>query len=390
MTVLEKNNTKTYDNVLRHTWAEINLDCINHNLKEIKRLLKKDVNIFAVVKADAYGLGAVEIAEELYNSKVDYLAVATLTEALQLRQHNEHYPIFILGHTPDKYLNIAVKNNITLTIFTLQQALILCDIGKALNKTPKIHIKCNTGLNRLGFGNSTSDFNEIVQITKLDGIFSHFAICGDDFDKEQFNNFISIVENLKHLGISFKYIHICDGINAIDNPQYHLSAIRPGAALYGAKMFINPDIDIRSSVKLITKISQIRSIKKGERVGYLNKWIADRDCIIGTIPIGYADGFPASLGNKGTVTVKGIKDPILGHICMDQCMIDLSDIPDPCTNDEVIIFYDGKNNTNSLKEFAVAAETGPSGILCCLSQRIPRVYFKNGKIVKIRNPLLEK
>lgn len=380
--------------LFRDTYAEIDLDSIAYNMRKIKEAVGSDVSIAAVVKADGYGHGAVEIAETIMENGGDYLAVATLTEALELRRRYEDFKILIMGYTPDEYLEYVVKYNITQTIFSIVQAGQLDDLSVKHNKKTKVHIKYDTGFNRLGYKDCPESIEEIDKIfdfenIEVEGIFSHFALAGKEEDHEQYNKFMNAVKVLEGRGRKFKYKHICDSISGIDYPDYRLNMIRPGAIIYGLKSYHDSSVVLKQAMKFKTKIYHIKNLEKGEGVSYDYLWKADRKSVVGTLPFGYADGYPRNLRDKGFVTIRGKKAPIIGVICMDQCMVDLTDVPDAKVGDEAVIYGDGTNNTIDINEVSKIAGTNKNEIVCRITRRTPRVYIKDNKIYKTVNYLLQ-
>lgn len=379
--------------LIRDTYVEINLDNIAYNMQKIKDVVGENVAIAAVVKANGYGHGAVDLAPAIMENGADYLAVATLSEALELRNHYSDYNIFIMGYTPDEYLEHVVKNNITQTIFSLRQAELLNILGKKYNKIPKVQIKYDTGFNRLGYRDCQESIDEINQIFNLDnleveGIFSHFALAGKEEDDIQYKKLMNVIEQLESKGRTIKYKHICDSISGIDYPQYRLNMIRPGAIIYGLKSYKDDSVVLKQALTFKTKIYHIKTLEKGEGVSYDYLWKSDKKCIVGTLPFGYADGYPRNMRDKGFVTIHGKKAPIIGVICMDQCMVDLTDIPEARVGDEVVIYGDGTGNTADIQEISLLAGTNKNEIVCRFTRRTPRVYIKDGKIYKILNYLL--
>jgi len=379
--------------LLRDTYVEINLDNIAYNMRKIKETVGKDVAIAAVVKANGYGHGAIDIAQTIMENGGDYLAVATLTEALELRKHYDDYKIFIMGYTPDEYLEYVVKNNITQTIFSLRQAKILNEWGIKYNKKPAVHIKYDTGFNRIGYRDSQESTDEIDKIFDLEnifveGIFSHFALAGEDEDEIQYNKLINAINQLEERGRQFKYKHICDSIAAVDYPCYRLNMIRPGAIIYGLKSYHDDDLVLKQAMLFKSKIYHIKTLDKGEGVSYDYLWKAQDKCTVATLPFGYADGYPRNMRDKGFVTIHGKKAPIIGVICMDQCMVDISHIPEARVGDEVIIYGDGDNNTLNIHEASKLAGTNKNELVCRITIRTPRVYIKDNKVYKVLNYLL--
>ncbi|WMJ75945.1 MULTISPECIES: alanine racemase [unclassified Sedimentibacter] len=366
--------------ILRDTVVEVNLDKIKYNMKLIKEMCGNDVAVMPVIKADGYGHGAVGIAKTLMESGASHLAVATLVEAIELRKAYEYYPIMILGHTPNRLLGEIVKYNLIPTIFSSEQAKILSDIAASSHKKVKIHIKVDTGFHRLGI----YDEDEIASICsypniEAEGIFSHLALVNDEENKMQFGKFTDMINKLEKRGITFRYKHISDSISLVDYPEYRMNMVRPGALIYGLRGFHKGFIGVETCICFKTRISQIHDIKKGEGVGYDYLWRATKDTKIGTLPFGYADGYPRNMRDKGYVTIKGIKCPILGVICMDQCMVDLAGVSDPQVGDEAIIYGDGKNNTMSIQEASELAGTNKNEIVARILPRPPRVYVSSEK-----------
>jgi alanine racemase len=379
--------------LLRDTYVEINLDNIAYNMRKIKETVGNDVAIAAVVKANGYGHGAVDIARTIMENGGDYLAVATLTEALELRKYHPQYKIFIMGYTPDEYLEHVVKNNITQTIFSLRQAIILNEWGIKYNRKPAVQIKYDTGFNRIGYRDSQESIDEIDKMFDLknisvEGIFSHFALAGAEEDEIQYNSLMNAVKKLEEKGRHFKYKHICDSIAGIDYPQYRLNMIRPGAIIYGLKSYHDDSVVLKQAMSFKSKIYHIKTLDKGEGVSYDYLWRAPDKCTVATLPFGYADGYPRNMRDKGFVTINGKKAPIIGVICMDQCMADISHIPEARVGDEVIIYGDGENNTLNIHEASKLAETNKNELVCRITIRTPRVYIKDNKVCKVLNYLL--
>ena len=380
--------------LLRDTYVEISLDNIAYNIRKIKETVGDEVAIAAVVKANGYGHGAVDIAQTIMENGGDYLAVATLTEALELRKHYQDYKIFIMGYTPDEYLEYIVQNNITQTIFSLRQAHILNELGLKYDKKALVQIKYDTGFNRIGYKDSQESIDEIdkmfdLENIEIEGIFSHFALAGKDEDEIQYNKLMNAVKQLEEKGRLFKYKHICDSIAGIDYPQYRLNMIRPGAIIYGLKSYHDESIVLKQAMTFKTKIYHIKTLNKGEGVSYDYLWKAQDTCTVATLPFGYADGYPRIMRDKGFVTIRGKKAPILGVICMDQCIVDITHIPEATVGDEVIIYGNGENNTLSIDDVSKLAQTNKNELVCRITIRTPRVYIKDNKVYKILNYLLK-
>ncbi|QHI71500.1 alanine racemase [Aminipila terrae] len=363
--------------MLRDTVVQINLKTIATNMDKICQMVGDDVAVMAVVKANAYGHGAVSIAPTLIEHGASYLAVATMTEALEIRKAYREYPIFILGHTPDRLLHLVVEENITQTIFSESQARIIAEESRKSRKKAKVHIKIDTGFHRLG----TEDLAELKRICaieeiEIEGIFTHLALVSDEENEKQYKKFINIISELEKEGMHFKFKHITDSISAVDYPDYRMNMIRPGALIYGLKGFHKGFVDVKQAMTFTTKISQLRQVSKGEGVGYDYLWKAPEDMVIGTLPFGYADGYPRNMRDRGYVTVKGVKCPVIGVICMDQCMADFSKVPDVKEGDTAIIYGDGTNNSMTIEEASKLAETNKNEIVVRITARPPREYIK--------------
>lgn len=368
--------------LLRPTYVEIDLDIIKHNINEIKKIIAKNTKLGAVIKANAYGHGAIEVARVLEEENIDYICVAGLNEAIELRNNNIKLPILVLGYTPDDCLDIAIQNNITLTIFSKEQAEILSNKSKRITSKANIHIKIDTGFNRLGFKINESLPSTIYYIYNLpninvEGIFSHLALKDIESDYEQFNKFNKLLDKIKCIDIPIK--HICDSIGMVSYKDFHMNMVRVGASLYGynsRKSIMN----LKPAMTFKSKFAQIKTIKKGEGISYDYSYIADKEMKIGTVLCGYSDGIPRSLSNKGYVYVNGKRANILGKICMDQCIVDLTDIKDVSMDSEVIFYGNGGPK---LLDVANLADTNRNELLSIVSRRVARVYIKDKKIYKI-------
>lgn len=357
------------------TIIRISLKKLGENMDAFCRLMGSDVAVMAVIKANGYGHGAVEIAPTLLRHGARYLAVARLEEALPLREKYPEAPLFVLGYTPDRLLEEAMKNRITLTLFSLHQARILSDIALLLGTKAVIHLKVETGFNRLG----TDDAEELKAILRLphlevEGIYSHLALKDRASDEVQKRKFLDVVTALEKEGFTFRYKHLADSISAVDYPDFRLNMVRPGALLYGMKGFESEALSLQSVMRMETKIARLRSLEPGEGVGYDLAWQASRPSRIATLPVGYGDGYPRALGGKGYVTIRGIKCPLIGILCMDQCVADVTDVPGVQEGDTVILYGDGRENTLSVAEAAVLAGCNKNEILCRLTARPFRVY----------------
>lgn len=382
------------DSLMRNTWVEIDLSNLEYNLSQARKMLKSKTKIAGVVKANAYGHGSIHIAKALIENGIDMLAVACLTEAIELRKYYSDIPILIMGYTPSDKLKFAVQNNITITIFSLEQAIILSDIGEMLNKEVTIHIKIETGFNRLGLkidSNIISIIEKIYNLKniRLEGIFTHFALKTKETDKIQYELLMNVIHKLEAKGIYIPIKHICDSIGMVIYPEYHLDMIRLGSFMYGVQTSSKKEGSLRSVMTFKAKISQVKEIQAGEGVGYDYSFVAKKKTIVGTLPVGYADGYMRALTGKGEVNINGKRAPIIGKICMDQCMIDLTNIPYAKVGDEVILLGGNSKDGITLDEVAEKINTNRNEVLSVISRRVPRVYIKKSKPICIVDYLLD-
>ena len=357
------------------TTLHISLGRLGRNMDTVRRMVGEDVAVMAVIKANGYGHGALNIAPVLLAHGAAYLAVARLEEALPLREAYPDAPLFVLGRTPDRLLETAAAQNITLTLFSREQARILSEAAQKLGKEVKVHLKVETGFNRLG----TDDVDELRAILRtphlnVEGIYSHLALKDRPSDEKQLERFLQIVQTLEQEGHTFRYRHIADSISAVDYPDFRLDMIRPGAILYGMKGFESDSITVEPVLSMRTHITRLRRLNPGDGVGYDLDWVAKRPSVIATLPFGYADGYPRSLGGKGYVTIRGCKCPLVGILCMDQCVADVTGVPNVQESDEAIIYGDGSQNTLSIAEAAALAGSNKNEILCRLTERPARLY----------------
>ena len=361
--------------LLRHTHVEIDLSKINHNINEIKNFINDETKLAMVIKANAYGHGAIEMCKNINLKNIDYICVATLSEALELRENNVKLPILVMGDIPKEHFNLALKNDITITVFLLEQAYKIDEESKRLNKKGKIHIKIDTGFNRLGFklDDNIDELKLIFSLENLyiEGIYSHLALVDKKMDYIQFNRFNNIIDKIsKYKNIPIK--HICDSIGMVAYKNFHMDMVRVGASIYGYNSR-ETSLNLQESITFKSKIVQIKKVYKGEGIGYDYSYISDKDKYIGIIPCGYADGIPRQLSNKGYVMVNNKQCDILGKICMDQMVIDLSNL-DKHDYDKDVIFY-GENGP-SILEIASLCNTNRNEIMSLISKRVERVYKK--------------
>ena len=380
---------------LRATWAEINLDNLAHNMREIRKV-SKSKDIIAVIKADAYGHGALDVAPVLLKNGATRFAVAILSEAIELRNGGIKAPIMILGFTPVEQIEEILHYDVEQTVYTLEHAKEISTKALELNKKAKIHIKIDTGMGRIGFLPNEKSVREVEIISKLpnliiEGLFSHFS-CADEKDKEytyfQLDKFNWFYDKLKASKVAIKMRHISNSPSITDLPEAHFEAVRPGIILYGyysSKDVFKNKIEIKPVMSIKAKIVHIKTLAKGEYISYGRDFETKEESVIATLPIGYADGYTRLLQNKAKVIINGQFAPVVGRICMDQCMIDITHIEGVNVGDEVIIMGESQGCSFTADDIAEAIGTINYEILCMVSKRLPRVYTEEGKVVKIRN-----
>lgn len=366
--------------ILRDTQIVIDNAKIGKNMTLIKELVGPEVEVMAVIKANGYGHGAVGIAPALMEAGAYALAVATLTEALELKEAYPHYPVFIMGHTPDRLLHHIVEKDIIQTVFSLEQVEILGNLAKDLNKTATVHVKLDTGFHRLGCMPTKEYKEEVckmfeVENVKVDGIFSHLALVNDEENKNQYDLMCKFIDEVEAEGHTFRFKHIADSIATVDYPEYHMNMVRAGALIYGMRGFHKGFLPVEQAMTFKTAISQLHEIKEGEGVSYDYLWKAPCDSVVATLPFGYADGYPRNLRDKGYVIINGHKAPIIGVICMDQCICDVTGIPNVTPGTEAIIYGDGIDGSMTIDEASKLSGTNKNDIIARFPQRPLRIYI---------------
>lgn len=384
---------------MRPTRAEINLDNLKYNIKSIKELLSPATKVCAVIKADGYGHGAFEVAKVAQDAKVSYLAVATLNEAINLREKGIEIPILILGFTPEYQFDRIVEKNITQTVYDFKSAKILSNTAQKHGKKAKVHIKLDTGMGRIGYPADSSSIPEIIKIFKLEGLnveglFTHFAKADEEdktYTKRQFKKYLDISNKLEEQGFFVPIKHVANSAAIIDLPDTNLDMVRPGIILYGlypSDEVKKDRIKLKPVMSLKTKIAHIKTLSKGKSISYGGIFVTKRKSTIATLPIGYADGYSRAFSGKSHVLVNGQRAPVIGRICMDQCMVDVTDIEGSIhQGDDVVLMGTMDEDEILANELANIAGTINYEIVCAISKRVPRVYIENGKINKIKDLL---
>ncbi|WNR43869.1 alanine racemase [Paenibacillus roseipurpureus] len=391
------------DAFYRPTWVEISLDALRSNIEQFQKVLPAGMKQMAVVKADAYGHGAVEVSKEVLAAGVDYLGVAFFDEALELRNAGITAPILVLGYTPPEGINRARALDVTIAVYSRDVLEALKEQSRkpenATQKKLKIHIKLDTGMGRLGLHTEADAIPFIEEALTLpnvevEGLFTHYANA-DEVDKtytlEQYARFERIVSYFTDQGVAFPYIHAGNSAAAIDLPGLTYSMVRLGISMYGlypSKDVDQSKIELKPVLSLKTGIVHLKTLPAGSGVSYGTIYHTKGDERIGTLPIGYADGYSRMLSGKAEVLVRGKRVPIVGRICMDQCMINVTDVPDVQALDEVVLIGEQEGERISAEDVADQLGTINYEIICMISHRVARVYVRNGERVEALNPLM--
>ncbi|NLN83340.1 MAG: alanine racemase [Firmicutes bacterium] len=368
---------------MRPTWAEVNLTALAENVAKVKDYIGPDVLLNCVVKGDAYGHGARQIAAAALNGGADSLSVATIEEAAELRSSGICGPILVLGFVPPKDAWQVARENLTATVFLPEQAQALQAAAARAGKTIKIHLKLDTGMSRIGIAGSDQDVLfakslKTYENLEFEGLFSHFSLAETENPSlalQQLHKFEIFSDQLKILGACPPVLHMANTAAIFRFKESHFNMVRLGVGMYGSMpaSIIEDPLDLRPVMTLKTSIVYIKEVEKGRAISYDGTWIAPKDSLIGTLPIGYADGLSRSFGNKAQVWVRGTLVPVVGRVCMDQTMIDLSQVPQAQSGDEVIIFGESQPKRSTLM---LAEEVGeiPHQITAVISKRVPRFY----------------
>ncbi|WP_231219366.1 alanine racemase [Helicobacter pylori] len=374
----------------RASFVEVNSASLRHNFGAVKRIVPKDAHIMAVVKANAYGAGAIKASEIFLQEGANYLGVATLDEALELRSHFSKTPILILGYSPNSNASMLIDNDLSTMIFSLEQAEVFSQMALKSQKRLKIHLKIDTGMHRLGLEPNFKSIEIIKKIRALkglevEGIFTHLSNADAKIKthaKNQMKAFNAFLEQLLDQKIEFQYRHAYNSAGILSlcngNENRFLNLYRPGIMLYGfypsnGMKETCPTI-LKNVISLKAQIVQIRSVKKGEFIGYGEHFYTNEETLVGVLALGYADGLMRALGNRIQVAINNQLAPLIGKVCMDQCFVKLNNIQAK-EGDEVILFGDKSAKANDASEIAALLNTIPYETISTLSKRLERVYI---------------
>ena len=377
-------------------YAKIDLDCILHNMECMKANCKEGTKLLAVIKTDGYGHGALPIAKTL--EALPYLfgyATATVEEALTLRKNGIHKAILILGHTfPYSYPDL-VREQIRPALFRLDSAKELSDTALRLNKKCKVHIKVDTGMTRVGIQPNDQGLSFVKEVMampgiEIEGIFTHFATA-DEADKtaakKQLERFVNFTERIKkELGLQIPICHASNSAGILDMPEANLDMVRAGITTYGLwpSADVSQKMDLHPALELKSHIAYIKEVEAGVPISYGGTYVTEKKTMVATIPVGYGDGYPRSLSSKGYVLIHGKKAPILGRVCMDQFMVDVTDLPEAKMDDEVTLIGKDGDAKITLEELGDLSGRFNYEFACDLDKRIPRIFFKNGEIESVQ------
>lgn len=383
-------------NYYKRVYAKINLDAVEHNLDAMHQLLQPGTQIMAVIKADGYGHGAVEIAHAIEG--LDYLygfAVATAEEALSLRKYGVRKPILVLGYVFPEHYQMLVNQAVRITVFTQEMAVQLSEAAGRAGRDAAVHMKIDTGMSRIGMPVNKESVKMIAQTASLahivvEGIFTHFARA-DETDKtsavSQLTQFQEMIRLLEEAGIKIPYRHCSNSAAVIDLPQANMDIVRAGIAMYGlwpSSEVQKSRIALKPALELKSHVAYVKELEAGRSISYGGTYTLQSPAKIATIPVGYADGYPRSLSNKGCVLIHGQKAPIVGRICMDQFMADVTGIPNVETGDTVTLAGTDGPGQITLEKLGDLSGRFNYEFACCLGKRIPRVYYKNNVRVSER------
>ena len=379
-------------------YAGIDLDALKYNVDGIKRCKADGAMLMGVVKADAYGHGAKIFAHELDGLGFDWFAVATVDEGIELRKDGIHQPILVLGYSCEEQYPDMVQWDITPTIYSFDMAKAFAAVAAAAGKTADIHIKIDTGMSRIGFLPEEESIDEIEKIhglknIRIQGMFTHFA-CADMRDKShvghQIEKFRRMIDGVKKRGIPVEIFHCSNSASIMELPSEHMNMVRAGIILYGlypSHEMEEERISLKPVMSLYSHVVQVKEVPGGVSVGYGATYVTGRPTRIATIPVGYADGYPRALSNRASVLIRGRRVPIIGRICMDQFMVDVTEAPEVSIGDVVTLIGTDGEESISVEEISEMAGSFNYEFVCDVSRRVPRVYMRNGKPEAVVNYL---
>ena len=393
------------DYMPNRSWAEVDLDAIARNVRLIRNHVRRSAEIMGVVKADSYGHGVERVVPILIKSGVSRLAVSMLDEGIQLRARGIEVPILILGYTDPRRAAEIIAHRLTQTVYSLDLAQALSAAAVNLGQDARVHIKVDTGMGRVGFMAGYEAIKAITEISHLpriiiEGLYTHFATADepdDHYTWQQFEQFMGISRELDRIGLSIPLKHVCNSAATMRFPAMHLDLVRPGLILYGMTPPGCPGAwpELEPAMTLKSNLVLLKNVPANTSISYGRLFTTDRPSAIGTIPIGYADGYSRRLTGRASVLIHGQRAPVVGRICMDTCMADLTDLPDVAaikTGTEAVLFgrqnYTGQTAVITVDEMAEWLDTINYEVTCLIGKRVPRVYLKDGALEHVSNYLI--
>lgn len=371
---------------MRPVWAEINLNNLAFNIRQIRRITNENSKILAVVKADAYGHGVVETSQVLLENGADGLGVAILDEAVKLREKGFTAPIVILGYTPESDFPQVVQHNLIQTIYEYSHAELLSREALRQNFRIPVHVKIDTGMGRLGFLPAEDTIDILAEMMELpgiyvEGIYTHLAnadVCDSGYTEEQLERYFWFLNKLEERNVKVPIRHAANSAGILNYPQAHLDMVRPGIVLYGLLPYspMENAPELKPVMSLKAQIASVKKMPVGSKIGYGCTCELEKNCVIAVLPLGYADGYTRHFSNNCCVLVGGHRVPLLGRVCMDQIMVDVSEIPDVAIGDEAVLLGQQESAEITAEELALQAGTINYEIVCMISHRVPRTYIK--------------
>ena len=374
----------------RPVWAEIDLNALGSNVREIRRVTNEKAQVMAIVKANGYGHGVVPVSRVALRNGASWIGVALLQEAILLRERGISAPILVLGYTPVHDIADVIRYDISQTVFTWEDALAIASVAHNKGKTAKVHVKIDTGMGRLGFKCDRETLDIICRLAHLpgievEGIYTHFATADEadkTFAKEQFARFQQLLKQLAARHVFIRWRHCANSAAVLDLPFTHLDLVRPGITIYGlypSSHVCHDLIKLTPVMSLKAKVAFVKEVPERVSISYGRSYYTKENTRIATIPLGYGDGYSRLLSNRGEVLIRGMRAPVVGRVCMDQLMVDVGHIPGVQQGDEVVLLGSQGAEEIPVDELAGYLGTINYEVLCMISERVPRIYLNGGE-----------
>ncbi len=391
----------------KRTWAEIDLDAAQWNYEAVRRATSPNTKVCCVIKANAYGHGAVQLARLYESLGADFFAVSNIEEALQLRRNGLTRPILVLGYTDPDCAALLANNGISQAVFSEEYGRALNEAAQHAQVRVRMHLKIDSGMSRIGFlyhtiGKDDENLACAAEICRLpglipEGVFTHFAVAdegedGEAFTRQQFACFCHARDYLKQAGIAFSICHCANSAAIFEYPEMHLDMVRAGVVLYGLPPSdaVRHLPELHPVMQLKSVVSLVKTIHAGDTVSYGRRFTAQNDTVLATVPVGYADGYLRSSSEAGAcMSVRGVRVPIVGRVCMDQLMLDVTNVPGVQRGDTVTVFGRDGETEISVDELATANKTIAYELVCAVGPRVPRFFFRQNRLVCVDDPVAE-